>query len=130
MRSASKGLHSLLPAIDQLVTSPYTRAVQTADIVARPYKLTPSRLAALKPGTVPRRMIEWLMQHPKEATIAIVGHEPDLGRLTGYLLTGQARSFIRYKKGAVALLEFDGPVRAGAATLAWLLTAAQLGDLG
>ncbi len=128
MRRAARGLRKLVPAVDLLASSPYTRCRQTADIVGGLYHgLDPAPLPALAPGGAPRTVLQWLRVQAADATIVLVGHEPDLGRLTGYLLTGNASAFAHYKKGAAALLEFSGEVDSGAAALAWFLTAAQLG---
>jgi len=37
---------------------------------------------------------------------------------------------VQFKKGAAALIEFSGAPAAGKGTLAWLLTAAQLSEIG
>jgi phosphohistidine phosphatase len=58
--------------------------------------------------------------------VALVGHEPDLGRLMSWLLSGRQNSFVQFKKGAAALLEFSRVPRAGNGTLVWLLSATQL----
>jgi len=128
MRRAARGLHKLVPTVDVLACSPFTRCRQTADIVGRLYHdLNPVPLPALAPGGAPRAVLQWLRAQAATATIVLVGHEPDLGRLTGYFLTGRASAIAQYKKGAAALLEFSGVPDSGAATLAWFLTAAQLG---
>jgi phosphohistidine phosphatase SixA len=61
--------------------------------------------------------------------VAIVGHEPGLGRVTSWLLAKSERSFIEIKKGAALLLSFPDAVDAAAATLLWSLTPAQLRGL-
>jgi len=128
MRRAARGLHRLVPAVDLLACSPFARCRQTAEIVGRLYHgLEPVPLPALAPGAAPRAVLQWLRAQAADATIVLVGHEPDLGRLTGYLLTGGVSAIARYKKGAAALLEFSGEVDSGAGMLAWFLTAAQLG---
>ena len=75
-------------------------------------------------------MLLWLRAQPADATLALVGHEPDLGQLAGWLLSGRKTGFVQFKKGAAALIEFSGAPAAGKGTLAWLLTAAQLGEIG
>jgi len=58
--------------------------------------------------------------------VLVVGHEPGLSRLISVLTSGQARTSIDLKKGALckltaAALEYDR-----CATLEWLLTSRQL----
>ena len=156
MRKAARGLHVLLPGLSQIATSPLTRARQTAAIVAEARDdIDVTLLPALAPGEPPRAVLVWLRAQSEDATLALVGHEPDLGQLAGWLLSGDrhgwrkcgARSrpcgdkrrssfsarpsgFVQFKKGAAALIEFSGAPAAGKGTLAWLLTAAQLSEIG
>ena len=131
MRKAARGLHALLPGLSQITTSPLTRARQTAEIVAAVYaSVDVVTLPALSPGAAPRTVLAWLRTQPQDALLALVGHEPDLGQLAGWLLTGKRTGFVQFKKGAAALIEFSGAPAAGKGTLAWLLTAAQLSEIG
>jgi phosphohistidine phosphatase len=131
MRKASKGLQTLLPGLDVLATSPLVRAQQTAEVIARSYGngLGITRLPALAPEEPVKGVLAWLHEQPMEAVVALVGHEPDLGRLTSWLLAERQGSFMRFKKGAAALLDFDQFPRAGNGTLVWFLTGAQLAEL-
>jgi phosphohistidine phosphatase len=131
MRKAARGLAALLPGITTIATSPLLRARQTAEIVASACKDHPAveTLAALAPGEPPRALLAWLRTQPPEVTVALVGHEPDLGRLAGWLLSAKPHGFVQFKKGAAALLEFGTAPAAGRGRLAWLLTAAQLAEL-
>jgi len=61
--------------------------------------------------------------------VAVVGHEPYLAFLAGWLLTGRHESFVELKKGGACLLEFDDPPAAGNATLVWSIAPAQLRTL-
>jgi phosphohistidine phosphatase len=130
MRKAARGLRALLPGLTQVVTSPLIRARQTAEIVAAVYDgVEVVTLPALSPGSAPRAILAWLRTQPNDAVLALVGHEPDLGLLAGWLLSGKQSGFVQFKKGAAALIEFDGTPAAGEGTLAWFLTAAQLAEL-
>jgi phosphohistidine phosphatase len=129
-RQASKGLKRALPKITHLVSSPLQRARETAEIIAMEFPAAArATLADLAPGGAARDLMKWLCQQPAPAVVALVGHEPDLGRLAGWLLTGRQADFIPFKKGAAALLEFSKVPRAGEATLRWLLTTRQLAGL-
>jgi phosphohistidine phosphatase len=59
-----------------------------------------------------------------------VGHEPHLGLLIGYLLTGKSTSFVDLKKGGAALVELNDTPKPGGGTLQWLLTNRELRRLG
>jgi|MudIll2142460700_1097286.scaffolds.fasta_scaffold58332_2 phosphohistidine phosphatase len=130
MRKAARGLHALLPGLTQIATSPLLRARQTAEIVAAVYDGSElMTLPELSPGAAPRAVLAWLRAQPVDATLALVGHEPDLGRLAGWLLSGKPSGFVQFKKGAAALIEFADAPAAGKGTLSWLLTATQLAEL-
>lgn len=131
MRKAARGLHALLPGLSQIATSPLARARQTAAIVAEARDdIDVTLLPALAPGEPPRAVLVWLRAQSADATLALVGHEPDLGQLAGWLLSGRPSGFVQFKKGAAALIEFSGAPAAGKGTLAWLLTAVQLSEMG
>jgi phosphohistidine phosphatase len=123
VRRAAAGLASLVPTLDLVVTSPLTRAVETADIVAAQYGCEIQLLESLTPESEPDRLMPWLKDQLRSGTVAVVGHEPQLSTLGAYLMTGRATSFMDLKKGGACLLELPDPPRPGDATLKWLLTA-------
>lgn len=130
MRKAARGLHTLVPGLSQIATSPLTRARQTAAIVAETRDdIDVVLLSALAPGEAPRAVLAWLRQQPADATLALVGHEPDLGRLAAWLLSNKLSGFVQFKKGASALIEFNGAPAAGKGRLLWLLSATHLAAL-
>jgi phosphohistidine phosphatase len=127
MRRAARGLAAQVPDLNVLATSPYTRAAQTAEIVAEAYGgLKPVSVAELTPEHQPDDLLPWLRSQERDTVVAVVGHEPHLGFLVGWLLTGRHESFVELKKGAACLLEFDDPPAAGNATLLWALAPAHL----
>lgn len=128
MKAAVDGVRMLVPELDAIATSPYRRAQQTAALVAAPYRLTPQLVSALAPAGGPDGVVAWLAGQ-RSGCLAVVGHEPDLGRLAAVLLTGRAGDFLPLKKGAVCCLELPAEPVAGAGRLTWLLTASQLGML-
>lgn len=129
MRRGVRGLVSVLPAIDRLVSSPYVRARQTADLVAEPYGVAVETHEILTPGHGPDAVAAWLAEAGGASTLAIVGHEPDLSALVSYLLSGVHDPAVELKKGAACLLDVAEPARGGA-TLCWLLAPKQLRRLG
>ena len=127
MTLAARGLRRVLPAIDVLAASPLVRAAQTAAIVADTYGISrTTTLEELVPEANPAALLPWLRDQHRARTLGVVGHEPHLGELISFLLSGQPSSFIALKKGSASLLSFGGKPDAGAATLQWLLTPAQL----
>ncbi|ANB02685.1 histidine phosphatase family protein [Ectothiorhodospira sp. BSL-9] len=128
MHLAAQGLARLLKGPTTLVSSPYTRACQTADILAEYLPTTgPAEInASLVPEAHPDSLDDALLQQRAGRTLTLVGHEPHLSRLAGWLMTERPQSLVRMKKGGACALQLSGPPRAGCATLHWLLTQRQL----
>jgi phosphohistidine phosphatase len=122
MRRAAGGLARVVPELDVLATSPLTRAAQTAEIVAREYGCQVETVEELTADHQPQDLLPWLQQHQDRETVAVVGHEPHLGLLAGYLLTGKSVSFVDLKKGGACLIQVADTVKPGSGTLEWLLT--------
>lgn len=131
MRAGAAGLTKVVAKIDVLASSPLVRAVQTAEIVSRAYDGPPvTRVGALQSGKPVNAVLHWLQGQGPEQTIAIVGHEPQLGLFVSWALSGQRqRSFVRLRKGSACLIEFDRAVKAGAGALQWMLKPSQMRDL-
>ncbi|MEQ6341140.1 MAG: phosphohistidine phosphatase SixA [Gammaproteobacteria bacterium] len=131
MRKAARGLHAVIPQIDLLATSPLVRAAETARIIADAYgRLTAVEVQELAPGHAPESVLSWLRTQKGHDTVAVVGHEPDLGHLVSWLLTGKKQPFIEFKKGAACLIEFPNGIVQGKAILIWALAPSQLRTLG
>jgi phosphohistidine phosphatase len=111
-----------------VATSPLVRCRQTAEILAeragRKAKLV--ELSALEPGSNLDALIQWSNEQQKEE-LAWVGHAPDVSDLTAALVGDRGDALIRFAKGAVACIEFDGEVARSAGELQWLVTAKVLG---
>lgn len=126
MRKAARGLRKLIPAIDVLATSPFTRAIETADAISDASGVESVEIAELVPSRRPSGLLKWLSRQGKDSTVAIVGHEPHLGQFTSWLLTGLDESFISFKKGAACLIDFPDGIGPGKGKLTWMLTNKQL----
>jgi len=132
MRAAATGLTRAIDRIDLLASSPLVRARETAEIVADAYGgMKVATIDELKPGKPVKLVLQWLQGQPADATIAVVGHEPQLGMLISHMLAGERkRSFVEVRKGSATLLDFPEQVKAGGAVLQWMLKPSQLRDLG
>ena len=129
MKKASVGLRELVPEISVLAASPFTRAQQTAAIVGDAYDgLRVETTSSLEPDSAMDDFIAWLRAQRGE-TVAVVGHEPHLGTLVTWLMTGIEESRVALKKGAAVLLEFPAVPTSGTGRLQWALTASQLGRM-
>jgi phosphohistidine phosphatase len=130
MRRAAAGVANLVQDVSLLATSPLVRAVQTAEIVADEYGCEIVPVEALAPGHDPEEAVGWLREQQPDLTVGLVGHEPHLSTLVGYLLTGKRASFINLKKGGTCLLEMTPPLQVSRGAMAWLLTPSTLRRLG
>jgi phosphohistidine phosphatase len=127
MRRGARGLRTQVPEIQLLASSPLARAIQTVELVAAAYAHMPwEETEVLRPDATFPAFLTWLRRQRDREIVAIVGHEPHLSSLVGWLLTGDRRPLLQLKKGAACLLDFPSAPRRGDATLRWSLTPAQL----
>ncbi|MCB1875067.1 MAG: histidine phosphatase family protein [Chromatiales bacterium] len=127
MVKAARNLTAMVTGIDLLYTSPYLRARQTADLVAEAFGLGAIReTELLQPGTEPEAVLSWLQAERPMGTVAMVGHEPDLGELVSLALCGHGHSFVPLKKGGACLVSFGPRIEPGMALLRWCSTNSQL----
>jgi phosphohistidine phosphatase len=125
LRRALPGLLKVVPHIGRVVTSPLLRARQTAEVVAKGCSVPLRESAALAPGADPQTITGWLARQHDEVLL-LVGHEPDLGRLASWYLTGSDESFLPLKKGAICVIHFAGKPAAAKGELRLLFTSGQL----
>lgn len=129
-RRAVAGLLNLVPDLTIVATSPYQRARQTAELVAAacdPGDVDgPTVVEALRPAGEAAEIGRWLEGCPEEATVALVGHEPDLSGLMAWLTTADSVGFARFKKAGACLIELRSARGPGGGELQWLLTPAIL----
>ena len=127
MRTAAHGLTRTVPGVDVLATSPFVRAVETADIVAAAFRRPEIQTVdALTPERTPADFVDWMHTTDGPEVIAAVGHEPHLGRLVSWLVTARKQPWIELKKGGAVLLDLGSAPAPGTARLLWALTPKQL----
>lgn len=121
-RQAAAGLKRIVPRPTRLLTSPLLRAQQTAAMLTQFARWPKATICPqLHPGTAPGALLEVLAARHRERT-AVVGHQPDLGRLVAACLPGHAGSVaLEFKKMGVALVAFRGAPRLGHGELCWLV---------
>jgi len=122
------GLKKNIPHIQIIAHSPLRRAQQTAELLISAYpKAHQETLPALTPGGLSMAVLAYLQEQAETSlTVALVGHEPDLGELGSWLLTGHRAHWLPLKKGGACLLTFLGKIEVGHAELCWLLRPRQL----
>ncbi len=111
---------------DLILSSPYVRAAQTANIVASELDEEVTFTDFLLPDANPLELIREV-NHTKPQSV--VGHEPDLSRLISLLVSGGSEAAIELKKGGLCKLTTEKLTFGQCATLHWLLTPKQLRSL-
>lgn len=109
--------------IDLLLSSPYVRARQTADIIARAYQMPVSEDPRLAAGCTASAALAVLHDHAALKHIWLTGHEPDLSEICA-ALTGGGR--VRMVKGGLARIQLDS-LQPAHGELIWYLTPALMG---
>ena len=130
IRKEAAGMRALGLEFDAILTSPLTRAVETAEIVAQAYggHPAPQVVAALSAGLSPVESVGALKPFARNKSVLVVGHEPGLSQVASLLLTGSQNSLrLDLKKGALAALDLDERLDRGSGNgLCWLLAPRQL----
>lgn len=112
-------------APSMILSSPWTRAWQTAGILAREVGLAKSAreaTAALAQEPNLEALAAAVGSRTEDEVVALVGHEPWMGELASQLLTGSpSRLAIRFPKSAVLAVR-TADLKPGAAQLAFFLT--------
>jgi phosphohistidine phosphatase len=111
-------------AFDRIITSPYVRAHQTAEILqAVELGKTIETADFLQPEGEFEPLFDWLMQVDRSQAIAIVGHEPNLSNAAEHLIFGHTRQRLVLKKAGVIAINapIEGDLR-GHCELLWLVS--------
>jgi phosphohistidine phosphatase len=124
LRKITTALQRMDLSFDVILSSPFLRTRQTAEIVAGELKIKPRLVcvAELQPGAPAEKLIQLTAAvKARQKTVLLVGHEPDLGELISLLVTGATGAGFALKKGGLAKLEIENLHTGKCATLAWLL---------
>ncbi len=129
MREIAQAMRKLELSFDLVLSSPYRRARQTAEIVADGLRARKQLQFsdALTPHGSTEELIDFLKRfRPKPDNVLLVGHEPHLSELISLLVSSGRGLQIVMKKGGLARLEVDSLAHGCCAALEWLLTPGQL----
>ena len=105
MKAVVAGFRALEPAIDVILTSPLVRAEGTAKILQQGLKgqILIETCDELRPGHEPEDVADALGRVKSAQSIALVGHEPDLGQLAAWLIG--ADEPLMFKKGGICRID-------------------------
>jgi len=106
---------------DLILSSPYTRAEQTAQIVADTLDHEVTFTKSLAPDANALELIAEINDE-KPHSVLLVGHEPDLSRLISVLVCGTSDGSFELKKGGLCKLTAETITFGRCATLNWLIT--------
>jgi phosphohistidine phosphatase len=129
LEKIARNLEKLDLDIDIILTSPYLRARQTADVVADALDMKKKRVVEsenLIPLGFAEKLVEEINAREPAENLLLVGHEPFLSQLVGMLTAGTADLQIDMKKAGLCKLSIEQLSYGRCATLEWLLTPAQL----
>ena len=113
MKAIARAIARMEPKFDAILVSPLLRAKQTAEPVAAAcrFKGEMSVTESLLPGSDPSSLLEELAAS-EWTSVLVVGHEPNMGRLFGRLVSGRKDVEVPMKKASLAVFEI--PEHAGA----------------
>ena len=133
MRRIAKGMLSLDLTFDLILSSPFVRARQTAEIAARTFSLEKKLKFSdhLAVGGNMKELIDELKRdYGKLESIMLVGHEPSMSRTISFLISGDPDISITMKKAGLCKLTIEALRYGRCATLEWLLTPGQMTQVG
>ena len=105
----AKWLDHHLPSTTRILVSPANRAEQTAHALKRKYRVVPE----LAPGASPTAVLAAAGWPDAREPVLVVGHQPTLGEVASYLITGDVASWSVRK---AALFWVTNRVRDGASS--------------
>ena len=132
MKEIARGLAAIEAVPEIILTSPLRRARETAEIV-QAVTAPEAKVTIYDPldNTHSAEKMVSTLPHGRARTIALVGHQPSLGELASYLLTGSpALVLLPFKKGGVAAISLASLPPRTPGTLEWFLTPRQLRAVG
>ena len=130
LRKEAKALARLGVTFDQIISSPLVRTRQTADVFAQglPEKPPVATSDSLAPAGSSAAVLQELAKYMRKGSIALVGHEPNLGELAARLIG--ARAPLEFKKGGICRIDFEIFPPKGVGHLRWFVTPKMLRKMG
>jgi phosphohistidine phosphatase len=118
----AKGLKKTGARFDRIVTSPYVRARQTAEIIARVtgYAGDLEQDIRLTPFGRPEQAGDLIRENRELGTLLLTGHEPSMGEfISSFCAGGNLR--IDVKKASITVIRIDRFAASISGTLLWSL---------
>ncbi len=131
MKKVANGMRSMDLSFDAIITSPYRRAKETAEIVGEVLecgsliRMSPNLVSDEGPAAILKEIRE---DYSRRKKILLVGHEPNLSALISLLISGRNDVSVKIKKGGLCKLSADSLRLGKCATLEWLMGPSQMID--
>lgn len=127
-REAADGLKKLGIPIEALLTSPWVRAMETAEILADTLDVRDrlEEMDELAGDRTADEAIAALGRRRHRESIMIVGHQPLLGEIAAKLLTHSTGMQMDLKKSGVCVIDVERIPPKSPGTLLWMMTQKQL----
>jgi phosphohistidine phosphatase len=121
-RRIAKRLAEMGMRVDLILSSPFVRARQTADILAQALPGHPPIVEtdALLPGATFSELSAVLGDHAQATAIAMTGHQPSIGAFAARL--AGCRGEFDMRKGGVCRIDVERLPATGPGALRWLAT--------
>jgi phosphohistidine phosphatase len=128
MKEAAKGMRKLVVSPDLVLSSPYLRARQTAEIAAEVlgFDKKIEFTEILTPDADFKNFNKLLDRFEGDENILFVGHQPALGGFISALVSGDRHILIDLRKGGLCRVDTSELGKGELAELEWLLTCEQL----
>lgn len=116
----SQFFNGLKEDLDIVLTSPYVRAKETAELFIENIAPKPKLEVAdfMSVGASSREIAQGLLPYNNYKKVVVVGHEPDLGLFIGDVIDADG---IRVKKGALAKINLFNSIELSG-ELEWMIT--------
>lgn len=122
-KQVARGVAEIAEVPDLMLSSPYTRALQTAEIFARAFEYSKEKIRQtdfLLPGAEPLQLFRELSRDKDISVVFVFGHAPHLDEVLATALNSK-HHITSLKKAGVALIELKRLVPP-AGELIWLST--------
>lgn len=131
-RQVAEGLAALKIKPSLILTSPFIRAHETADVLHRALDIKAAARICdeLIPESPPDKVFPLLATVPQDACVVCVGHDPLLSDIAGLMLFGKPVAGLALRKAGACLIHFEDSPKAGRGQLEWWMLPSQLRALG
>jgi phosphohistidine phosphatase len=106
-----------------IISSPYKRAIETAEIAASEldYQGKILRSGSLVPDSSPPSLWSEIREHRDEPSVLLAGHEPLFSATVSWLL-GSTHQMVEFKKAALVRIDIHSYSAQPQGVLQWMLT--------